>query len=120
MSAETVASDRRFYAGHVYRTLHRIAARDAALRLSVGKEGRLEVHEGGTRIAWYALARRGEPYLYGAHDDEVGSIFGPWEHEVAGIRHPAWVTRDGGKWRAMLRRLEVNVRLDDSVFAPPA
>ena len=56
---------------------------------------------------------------HGAHDDEVGSIFGPWEHQVAGIRHPAWVTRDGGKWRAMLKRLEVNVALDDALFARP-
>ena len=120
VSEQTLAEDRKFWRGHVYRTLHRIAARDPAIRLSVGKEGRLEVHEGGTRIAWYALDRRSQPYLYGAHDDEVGSIFGPWEHEVAGIRHPVWVTRDSGKWRAMLTRLEVNVPLDDAIFAAPA
>ncbi len=119
VSAETRAQDLRFYAGHVYRTLHRIAARDAALKLSVGREGRLEVHEAGARIAWYALDRAGQPYLYGAHEDEAGSIFGPWEHEQSGIRHPAWVTRDGGKWRAMLKRLEVNVRLDEAIFARP-
>src|SRR5688500_13849589 len=75
VSAETLAADRKFWQGHVYRTLHRIAARDKAISLSVGKEGRLEVHEGGARIAWYALDRRGQPYLYGAHDDEVGGIF---------------------------------------------
>lgn len=119
VSVETVAMDRRFYAGHVYRTLHRIAARDPGLRLAVGREGRLEVHEAGQRIAWYALDRSGQPYLYGAHDDETGSIFGPWEHEHAGIRHPVWVTRDGGKWRALIKRLEVNVALDDAVFARP-
>jgi hypothetical protein len=120
VSAETLADDRRFYSGHVYRTLHRIAARDPALKLSVGREGRLEVNEAGSRIAWYALDRGGQPYLYGAHDDEVGGIFGPWEFEQAGIRHPVWVTRDGGKWRAMLKRLEVNVPLDDALFARPA
>ena len=113
--------DRKFWQGHVYRTLHRIAKRDPAIRLAMGKDGRLEVHEGGTRIAWYALDRRGEPYLYGAHDDEVGGIFGPWEHQVGGIRHPVWVTREGGKWRAMLKKLEVNVPLPESIFArPPA
>ena len=120
VSAETVAGDRRFWAGHVYRTLHRIAARDPALKLAIGKEGRLEVHEAGARIAWYALDRRGEPYLYGAHEDETGGIFGPWEHAVAGIRHPVWVTRDNGKWRAMLKRLEVNVPLEEALFARPA
>jgi hypothetical protein len=111
--------DRKFWQGHVYRTLHRVAARDPVIRLAMGKEGRLEVHEAGKRIAWYALDRRAQPYLYGAHDDEVGAIFGPWEREAGGIRHPVWVTRDGGKWRAMLNRLEVNVPLEAAVFAKP-
>ena len=119
VTEQTVAIDRKFWQGHVYRTLHRIAARDPAIRLALGKDGRLEVHEAGARIAWYALDRSGQPYLYGAHDDEVGGIFGPWEHEDSGIRHPVWVTRDGGKWRAMLKRLEVNVPLDASLFARP-
>ncbi len=119
LTAQILEGDRRFYAGHVYRTLHRIAKRDPALAVSLGKDGRLEVREDGKRIAWYALDRAGQPYLYGAHDDEIGSIFGPWSHEEAGIRHPAWVTRDSGKWRAMLKRLEVNATLDDRMFAPP-
>jgi hypothetical protein len=114
-----VEGDRKFWQGHVYRTLHRIAARDPSITLAIGKEGRLEVHEAGKRIAWYALDRRGQPYLYGAHDDEVGGIFGPWEREAGGIRHPVWVTRDGGKWRAMLNRLEVNVPLEAALFARP-
>ena len=120
VSASTIEVDRKFWAGHVYRTLHRIAARDPAIKLATGREGRLEVHEAGSRIAWYALDRRGQPYLYGAHEDEVGAIFGPWEREAAGIRHPVWVTRDGGKWRAMLSRLEVNVPMDEALFARPA
>ena len=112
-------TDRKFWQGHVYRNLHRIAARDPAIRLAIGKEDRLEVHEAGKRIAWYALDRRAQPYLYGAHDDEVGAIFGPWEREAGGIRHPVWVTREGGKWRAMLNRLEVNVPLEAAIFARP-
>ena len=119
LSPELRAGDLRFYAGHVYRTLHRIARRDPAISLANGAEGRLEVREGGKRIAWYMLDRRDEPYRYGSHDDEVGSIFGPWIHQVAGIRHPAWVTNDGGKWRAMLNRLEVNATLADATFARP-
>lgn len=118
VSDETLAVDRRFYAGHVYRTLHRIARRDPALTLSLGKDGRLEVREGGARIAWYLLDRAGQPYRYGAHDDEEGGIFGPWDASESGIRHPVWVTRDGGKWRAMLKRLEVNVPLAGR-FDPP-
>ena len=119
ISDNVLAIDRKFWQGHVYRTIHRIAKRDPAIALKVGKDNRLEVHEGATRIAWYALDRQGQPYLYGAHEDEVGGIFGPWEHEVAGIRHPVWVTRDGGKWRAMLKRLEVNVPMEEALFTRP-
>ncbi len=118
--AATLAEDRRWYAAHVYRTLHRVARRDPALALSVGAEGRLEVHEGGRRLAWYRLDRRGQPYRYGTYEDETGSLFGPWESESGGIRHPVWVARDDGKWRAMLVRLEVNPAIDDALFAPPA
>lgn len=117
---ETLAEDRRWYAAHVYRTLHRVAKRDPALALAVGKDGQLEVHEGGRRLAWYRLDRRGQPYRYGSHDDEVGAIFGPWEHESGGLRHPLWVTREEGKWRAMLVRLEPNPALGEALFAPPA
>ena len=119
VSAETLAEDRRWYQGHVYRTLHRIAKRDPSVRLAVGKEGRLEAYEGDTRIAWYLLDRAGQPYRYGSHDDDTGAIFGPWEGNVKGIAHPVWVTRDDGKWRAMLKHLDVNVALDDTLFAPP-
>lgn len=119
VSAETLAEDRRWYQGHVYRTLHRIAKRDPAIRLAVDRQGRLEVYEGAARIAWYALDRRGQPYRYGAHGDDTGAVFGPWEATAGGIAHPVWVSRDDGKWRAMLKRLDVNVPLDDAKFAPP-
>jgi hypothetical protein len=119
VSEETLAGDRRWYQGHIYRTLHRIAKRDPAIRISTPRPAVLEVHEGGTRIAWYALDRLGQPYRYGAHDDDTGAIFGPWEAEKAGIKHPAWVARDNGTWRAMLKGLEVNVPLDEAVFARP-
>ena len=120
VSPQTLEMDRRFHAGHVYRTLHRIAARDPRLALGLGADGRLEVREDGARIAWYLLDRRGQPYRYGAHDDDEGAIFGPWEHVSGGIRHPLWVAREGGKWRAMLKSLRVNVPLDDAVFARPS
>ena len=116
---EVPAADRRWYQAHVYRTLHRIARRDPAIRPLVGKEGRLEVHEGAARIAWYALDRSAQPYRYGAHDDDIGSIFGPWEAQSSGIRHPVWVSRDNGRWRAMLKSFDVNVALDEKLFTPP-
>lgn len=117
--AEVVAEDRQWYAGHVYRTLHRIAARDPALHLAIGDEGRLEVYEDSTRIAWFVLDASGEPYAFGAHDDDVGSITGPWDFSRDGIRHPVWVARPDGSWRAMVKALTINARLDDTVFARP-
>lgn len=116
---DVLADDRRWYAGHVYRTIHRVAARDPSLRLAVNASGRLEVREGNARIAWFALDARGEPYAFGAHDDEVGSICGPWNFVRDGIHHPAWVARPDGTWRAAVQALEVNARLDDAMFARP-
>lgn len=118
--AEILAEDRRWYAGHVYRTIHRVAARDPALRLAVNSAGRLEVHAGGSRIAWFALDVRGEPYAFGAHDDDVGSISGPWSFVRDGIHHPTWVARPDGSWRAAVQALEVNVELDEADFARPS
>ena len=116
---DVLADDRRFHAGHVYRTLSRLARRDPALRVAFGQDGRLEVHESGARIAWYLLDVRGEPYRYGAHGDDTGSVFGPWDRVQDGIHHPAWVSRPDGSWRAMLKELRVNVPLSDAVFERP-
>jgi hypothetical protein len=118
--ADVLAEDRRWYAGHVYRTIHRIARRDPALRLALGADGRLEVHEAGKRIFWFRLDVRGEPHAFGAHDDDVGSACGPWEFSAGGIRQPLWVTNRDGTWRAMVKSLEVNVPLTDDLFARPA
>jgi hypothetical protein len=116
---DVLADDRRFHAGHVYRTLSRLARRDPALRVALGQDGRLEVHETGARIAWYLLDVRGEPYRYGAHGDDTGSVFGPWDRVQDGIHHPAWVSRPDGSWRAMLKELRVNVPLSDAMFERP-
>lgn len=118
--AEILADDRQWHAGHVYRTLHRVARRDPALSLGIAADGRLEVHEDGKRIAWYKLDVRGEPYAYGAHADDIGSIFGPWEFEHSGIRHPLWVSSPDGTWRAHIKSLRTNVVLDDAFFAEPS
>ena len=118
--ADTLAEDLRWYQGHVYRTLHRIAKRDPELTLRTAPENRLEVLEAGRRIAWYALDARGMPYAYGAHDDDTGSLFGPWDFEVEGIRHPVWVSNRDGSWRVRLMELSVNVDIDDSLFERPA
>lgn len=117
--ADTLAADRLWYQAHVYRTLHRIAARDPRLALREAPPDRLEVLEGGRRIAWYALDAIGEPYAFGAHDDDLGSLCGPWEFGAGGIRHPVWVSSRDGSWRAKLVALSVNVELDDRLFRRP-
>lgn len=115
----TLDADRQWYAGHVYRTLHRIAARDPALRLQVGSNGRLEVFEGAARIAWYVLDARGEPYAFGGFQDDLGSLSGPWEFEKDGLRHPIWTAAPDGTFRVRIRSLTVNATLNDSLFARP-
>jgi hypothetical protein len=117
---ELLADELRWYAGHVYRTIHRVARRDPALSLSVGQDGRLQVHEGNARIAWFKLDVRGEPYAFGAHADDVGTLSGPWDFEQDGLRQPMWVSNPDGTWRAMVKSLAVNVPLDAALFARPA
>jgi hypothetical protein len=116
----TRAIDARWYAGHLYRTIHRIAKRDAGIRLALAKDGRLEVFEGDTRIAWFRLDARGEPYAYGSHDDESGSLSGPWSAIQDGIRHPSWTALADGTWRGQLVSFRVNAPLADSLFVQPA
>lgn len=116
----TVAGDRRWYAAHLYRTLHRIASRDAALSLNVDADGRLEIFEGGKRLLWFRLNARGEPYAFGTWDDDTGSLTGPWNFVRDGIHHPAWVSNTDGSWRASVRTLTINVPLRDAMFARPA
>lgn len=117
----TLAEDRRWYAAHVYRTLHRVAARDAALSLRSPRAGRLEVVEGGRRLLWFALDARGEPYAFGAHDDEQGTISGPWlPMPGVAIRHPAWTASADGSWRALVQHVEVNPVFYDDSFRRPA
>jgi hypothetical protein len=117
--AETLVDDLRWYAGHVYRTIHRIARPDPTISLRMGPGNRLEVLERGTRIAWFKLDADGEPYAFGAHEDEVGTVCGPWSFERDGIKHPIWTARPDGTWRANLIALTINEPLPDSLFARP-
>lgn len=112
--------DRRWYAAHVYRTLHRLAAGDPALTVTdAATPRRLEVFEQGRRLAWFERDARGEPYAFGAHDDDTGAICGPWDFEVQGIRHPLWVAQRNGSWRARLLKLELNPAWPTGHFTGP-
>lgn len=113
------AEEMAWYGAHLYRTIHRIAARDPDLSLGIGIDGRLEVSSGGTRLLWFKLDARGEPYAFGARDDDIGSLSGPWDIIKDGIHHPRWVSSPDGTWRAAVKALDINVPLHDSAFARP-
>lgn len=109
----------RWYASHLYRTIHRIAARDPALSLAVNDQDRLEVYADGERIRWFQLDASGAPYRFGTFDNDVGAICGPWDFIQDGIHHPTWVSNAEGTWRASVQALSVNVPLPDHLFARP-
>jgi hypothetical protein len=94
--------------------LHGLRYRHAKSKLEavIGDVTR-DVTRGG---AW----RSGEPYAFGAWDDEVGGLSGPWDFIKDGIHHPRWVSNPEGTWRAAVKALDVNVPLHDSVFARPS
>ncbi|CAD5373227.1 conserved hypothetical protein [Rubrivivax sp. A210] len=119
LPAAVLEHDRRAWAAHPLRTLQRLAVRDPALTLKAGAAGRLEVHEGGRRLAWYALDARGEPYGWGAYGDEAGTLCGPWEAERRGIHHPLWTASVDGRMRTLLKSVDVNIELGAGFFERP-
>ena len=119
LSPATRREDLQWHAGHVYRTISRLARRDPLLQPTLGDDGRLEVLKGGRRIAWFRLTAAGEPYAFGGAGEGPGSLSGPWTASEQGIQHPAWVSSADGTWRSSLNRLQVNVDLQDSSFKRP-
>ncbi len=116
---DRIAGDLDWYGAHLYRTIHRIAARDPALSLGVVDDNRLEVFADGKRIVWFEVDADGEPYAFGSYDDDVGTLSGPWDFVKDGIHHPRWVSSPDGTWRAAVKALEINVPLHESTFARP-
>ncbi|MGI9287338.1 MAG: hypothetical protein ACR2P1_18285 [Pseudomonadales bacterium] len=117
--ADLVSEDLKWYAAHLYRTIHRVAARDPAISLNLNDQERLEVFANGKRILWFAVDAKGEPYAFGAYNDNVGSLTGPWNFVQGGIRHPTWVSSSDGTWRAAVKSLSVNEPLRSHMFARP-
>jgi hypothetical protein len=113
------ASEMQWYRAHLYRTIHRVAARDPALSLSIGADSRLEVFANDKRILWFKLDEKGEPYAFGAWEDNIGSLSGPWDFVKDGIHHPRWISSTDGTWRAAVKVLNINVPLHDSTFSRP-
>lgn len=110
------------YLAQAFGTLQRVAVADPALKLTIARKGgtdELDVYEGATRIAWYRLDARNEPFMMGVRDDNVGVICGPWDVERDRIRYPGWLTRPDGSWRVTVKSLAVNIRTDERLFSQP-
>ena len=86
-----VESDRRWWESNVYRTLHRLAIRDADIVAHAVGERRLEIFRAdGARLNWFVLNGAGEPILFGTWDSDSGTAFGPLVSTPSGIRHWRW------------------------------
>jgi hypothetical protein len=70
-------------------------------------------------MLWFKLDAKGEPYAFGAWEDDIGSLSGPWDFVKDGIHHPRWVSSPDGTWRAAVKALEINIPLHDSMFGRP-
>jgi hypothetical protein len=106
--ADLLADDLKWYAAHVYRSIHRIASQDTAITLRLGKDGRLEAAENGRTTIWFRLDAKGEPYAFGPGNDDTGTICGPWDFASDGLKHPIWTARPDGTWRANIVSLSRN------------
>jgi hypothetical protein len=121
LTAEEIAEERKFWEANVYRTLHRLARRDADLHARLTENGRLEiVRADGVRLCWFDLNAKGEPYAFGTWDGDIGSVFGPLIEAAHGrIRVPAWGASSTGAWRYVIERIEVYEGAPPASFDPP-
>lgn len=106
LTAEQYESDRAWWEGNVYRTLHRMAKRDKGLSYRAASPSRLEILKpDGTVLNWFVLNQKGEPMLFGSGRDTRGTAFGPLA-TAGGVRYPKWGARADGSWRYEIRRFE--------------
>ncbi len=121
LNAEQYESDRGWWEGNVYRTLHRMAKRDAGLAYRASSASRLEVLKpDGTVLNWFVLNQKGEPMLFGSGRDARGTAFGPLASSGS-VRYPKWGARADGSWRYEIRRFEAAETVPPGTFdATPA
>lgn len=120
MTPERIADDRRWWEANVYRTLHRLAARDPDLVAKAVGDHRLEIFRAdGVRLNWFLLHPSGAPMLFGTWDSDVGGVFGPLASNGT-IKYPKWGARPDGSWRYEIVRLETAASVPSDVnFTSP-
>lgn len=114
LTAEEVADDRSFWSANVYRSLHRLAARDEALSAQSAAD-RLLILERGKPLIWFRQNLAGEPIAFGPGDAADGTIFGPLM-AYGPLKFPSFSVRDGGRWRAIIDRFEVDPDLSTAAI----
>lgn len=120
LSPEQVEGERRWWEANIYRTLHRIAARDPDLSFRAAAPRRLEVFlADGRRLNWFLLSPRGEPVLFGTWTSEAGTVFGPLSSNGT-IKYPRWGGRHDGDFRYEIVRIETAAAVPSGVdFSAP-
>jgi hypothetical protein len=117
--AET-ETEQKWWETNVYRTFHRLAARDPNLtpRL-VGN--RLEIlRPDGTRLNWFVLNGGGEPIQFGAGSDDRGTVFGPVVSGEGGIRHWRWGASADGTFQFEIEVVEPSPAVPAGISFGPA
>lgn len=108
LTAAEIEEHRRWWESNVYRTLHRLAKRDADLSVRMIGPNRLGVfREDGVRLNWLELNQQNEPILFGSWNSDAGTVFGPLTTSPSGLRHAKWVTSGDGTWRVELGGLTI-------------
>jgi hypothetical protein len=106
MNAQEAESEQRWHESNPYRTLQRLAARDAELTVKLIEPDRLAVfRKDGVRLCWFRLNQSNEPIAFATWEAEDATVFGPLKETASGVRHPKWVARPDGRWRVELIEL---------------
>jgi len=116
LAAEQIEADRAWWESNVYRTLHRLAARDATLTARAVGSNRLEVfREDRRRLNWFVLNGAGEPILFGTWDNEHGTSFGPLTEASSGIRHWRWGASADGTFQFEIATLDARAAVPTGI-----
>lgn len=107
--------EREWWRANLYRTLHRLAANDPALRAAL-TDRRLVVLDDGAPLLWITLRADGSPSAFGTDFGAPGTTFGPLR-AFGDVRAPSTSTRDEGRWRAEITAFALTPAPPAELFA---
>lgn len=119
LTPEQLTDEKRWWESNIYRTLHRLARRDAELTVRAVGEHRLEVFRSdGVRLNWFELNKAGEPIRFGTWNNETGSVFGPLIQQGP-VKCAKWGTNAAGTWKYEVVELLVSDRPSAAEYSKP-